>query len=293
MVFLDYGALAVSDRLRTRAINVDSTCNLCRQNAETICHVLFNCMVAQDLLSLANIPSPPSGFGVSLEDNMDLIFKLMEYSTVHPYAKWYHGIFWNIWKNRNAVLYAHKQEAHSLIIQRALEDARTWHEVNKSSTQEGRNMSRLNLMCNKWCPPSIGTVECNVHANWRKELWHHGGGWIARDHLGSVLFHAIDAFTSSPDRLIAELRCIIWSLQSLKDLHLSKVSIASDMIGAIDAITKPVEWPRYRVFTSQIAQLWLSFESCEFELEKSSANSIVRDISSSVTRYGLFQFYMA
>ncbi|KAF3514533.1 hypothetical protein F2Q69_00006223 [Brassica cretica] len=43
---------------------------------------------------------------------------------------------------------------------------------------------------------------------------------MARDHTGNVLFHGRDAFTPSTSRLAAELRGIIWVLQSANDLHL-------------------------------------------------------------------------
>ncbi|CAN6983883.1 unnamed protein product, partial [Brassica oleracea var. botrytis] len=69
-----------------------------------------------------------------------------------------------------------------------------------------------------WCSPSPGVVKCNVHINWRNGVLQSGGAWIARDHTGNVLFHGHDAFTSSPSRLIVELRGIIWVLRSARDI---------------------------------------------------------------------------
>lgn len=69
----------------------------------------------------------------------------------------------------------------------------------------------------KWQRPLAGRIKCNLNANWSL---HSGGVWIARDHSGDVLFHAREAFTCSPNRIIVELRCVIWTLQSLRDLRL-------------------------------------------------------------------------
>lgn len=52
--------------------------------------------------------------------------------------------------------------------------------------------------------------------------------FIVRDHSGNVLHHARDANTFSPNRATAELRCLVWTLQSLKDLGYQDVVIGSD-----------------------------------------------------------------
>ena len=44
------GALAVTERLNSRGLNVDATCKLCNNADETINHVLFQCQPALDIL---------------------------------------------------------------------------------------------------------------------------------------------------------------------------------------------------------------------------------------------------
>ncbi|KAG5398125.1 hypothetical protein IGI04_019939, partial [Brassica rapa subsp. trilocularis] len=76
---------------------------------------------------------------------------------------------------------------------------------------------------------------------------------ITRDHQVDVLHHARDAFTPSPNRLTAELRCIIWSLRSLGDLGFKDVVIGVDNQEAIKEISNASAWPRYRSFLDTIA----------------------------------------
>lgn len=118
-----------------------------------------------------------------------------------------------------------------------------------------------------WSPPVNGVIRCNVHANWRNAVLHYGAAWIARDSNGQVRFHAREAFTCAASRLVAELRCIIWVLNSVRDLHFEHVCIASDHKDTIAAISSPDHWPRFRYLLGEIKQLCGTFTSVSFEEE--------------------------
>lgn len=89
------GALAVSDRLQYRGLNVDNVCKLCQQNSETICHVLFHCSAAQILMEIANITTPVNGFGNSVEQNLSYLLDLAENAGIAEDVRisfpWYYG----------------------------------------------------------------------------------------------------------------------------------------------------------------------------------------------------------
>lgn len=107
-------------------------------------------------------------------------------------------------------------------------------------------VSRDQVGARHWQRPLAECVKCNLNASWRNASLHSGGAWIARNHYGDVLFHARDAFTCSPNTIIAELCCAIWTLQSLRDLRLMYVVIGLDCHAAFQALHKPTERPRYR-----------------------------------------------
>ena len=198
----------------------------------------------------------------------------------------------NVWKNRNSILYAATQESPTFWVSNVEEEAKIWEKVNKKA----QNMKVQDSMLGDrefWCSPSPGVVKCNVHINWRNGVLQSGGAWIARDHTGNVLFHGHDAFTSSPSRLIAELRGIIWVLRSARDLHFESICIASDHEDTIEAIFSPSLWPRYRSLLEQVAALCIPFASASFEAEKIGNNLIARDIAKSVLRDGRLQSYLA
>ncbi|XP_010456591.1 PREDICTED: uncharacterized protein LOC104738050 [Camelina sativa] len=147
----------------------------------------------------------------------------------------------------------------------------------------------------RWCHPCVGYVKCNVNADWRNPDTLSGVSWIARDCRGRVLYHAREAFTESPNRIVAELRCILWAIQSLRDLRVGKVIISSDCQAAIAALNNPRYWPQYRRLLDEISRTArsLSFEFIAFEVVSCHSNTIARDIAYSVVKDGRYNSYLA
>ncbi|KAG2318523.1 hypothetical protein Bca52824_011736 [Brassica carinata] len=201
-------------------------------------------------------------------------------------------LLWNVWRNRNSIWYSETQESPDFWVSNAEEEASLWFEVKEQATLTERQNSNPPDK-ERWCPPMQGTVKCNVHVNWRNKTLQCGGAWMARDHTGNVLFHGCDAFTPSISRLAAELRGIIWVLQSARDLHFHTVSIASDHVETIEAISTPASWPRFRFLLELIAGFCSLFSYVAFEVEGVCANTIARDIAKSVMKDGQFQSYLA
>ncbi|XP_013679317.2 uncharacterized protein LOC106383806 [Brassica napus] len=287
------GALAVSERLNTRGMHVDTVCKLCKQGVESIKHVLFECEIAQEMWSLAGFQQGPSITDNSLIGWLSSYLKLMSVDS-HPVSQrraipW---VLWSIWKNRNKVLYADSQDSLASQVTQAGEEARIWNELNVEQ-QPLESIGGLMGENRRWDPPLIGTVKCNIHSNWRNAKLHSGGAFMIRDHRGDVLHHAREAFTFSPDRLTSELRCLEWALQSMKDLGYQDVVVGSDLHDLINAVMRQVNWPRFRAILSRVSTLCLSFPSVAFESESASSNGIAREIAKSVLRDGRFQSYLA
>ncbi|XP_048599226.1 uncharacterized protein LOC125579281 [Brassica napus] len=124
------------------------------------------------------------------------------------------------------------------------EEVEQWFELNKVQAPGAHTNTRLESE-DKWNPPENGVIKCNIHANWRNALLHSCVAWIARDQMGNVSYHARDAITHAPNRFVAELRSVIWALSSLRDLGISKVTVAVDYHEVVEALKKPQPWPRY------------------------------------------------
>ena len=98
------GALAVKKRLRSRGIQLDTTCSVCSNAAETVCHALFTCLQAQEVWVKSNIRLPTGGFSRnSVFLNLHHLavsnggFRNTELNGTFPW------IIWEIWKAMNVL----------------------------------------------------------------------------------------------------------------------------------------------------------------------------------------------
>lgn len=91
-----------------------------------------------------------------------------------------------------------------------------------------------------------------------------------------------------PNRMVAELRCVIWALRSLRDLHIPKVIIALHYYEVMEAINASQQWPRYIDLLERVRSLKEEFESLVFEFVKVSSKEIARDIAKSVLQAGRY-----
>ncbi|KAG7552930.1 Reverse transcriptase domain [Arabidopsis thaliana x Arabidopsis arenosa] len=289
------GALAVAECLRHHGLNTNPLCQLCRVGDETISHVLFECTLAAQVWNLTSFPSMAQGLSASVVDNIQHILNLMKdeslSSQIRNAIPW---ILWEIWKARNSSLYAGKQSDGHFVLASALEDAGEWLQQHHNSVQELRTeMRRCSGSIPRWIKPAVGVVKCNVHASWVNGNAFCGGAWILRNHNGDVLFHARDAFTPMFNRIAAELKCILWTLQSLHELRFQGCELWSDCSAAILAVQNPNDWPKYRSQLLKITQVIQVMREVKFILSSPKANSLAREIACSVTRDGRLRSYLA
>ncbi|KAF2571178.1 hypothetical protein F2Q70_00003189 [Brassica cretica] len=180
-------------------------------------------------------------------------------------------ILWTIWKNRNSLLYAETQESPSLLVQRTLEEASLWHELNKAESRGGQLQADMG-MPKQWIPLTQGMIKCNFHASWRSDKQLIGVAWITRHHRGDVCMHARDALVPTSDKLAAEMECLLWVLRGLRDLRMEEASFGTESQKLIDAIRNPARW---------------------HDIESRESNKVARKICTSVLRDGRLRSYLA
>ncbi|EOA21661.1 hypothetical protein CARUB_v10002082mg [Capsella rubella] len=166
-------------------------------------------------------------------------------------------LLWEIWKARNDLVFAGRsQDAHVLIV-KAMEDAEEWFEQqNRTVLVSGSRLShRLSPSEKCWSKPPLGKLKCNIHSSWINAEYFCGGAWLLRNHEGDILYHARDAFLPRINRIAAELHCLYWCLMSLHDLHQDSCEIWLDCHAAVDALSAPLAWPKYRSQLDKIFQV--------------------------------------
>ncbi|XP_010474031.1 PREDICTED: uncharacterized protein LOC104753480 [Camelina sativa] len=290
------GALAVSERLASRGVMLDTRCMVCGSTEETICHMMNICPVARQIYALSNIPVPPDGFSEhDVVKNWSFLVSLIqdgEYpEEIRRVLPW---LLWGIWKWRNNFVFQGKQMDIQEMVTKAFMESSEWLAAQESiglctKDWEGKKVS-IEV---RWRRPLLGVVKCNIVASWRNTSTMVGGAWIARDSQGQVLYHARSALQIAETRILANLRCILWSLEALQILHVTRVEVALESATAVSAINKPSEWPRYAVVLRDIHTILATFTYWECHHVVGSANKVAIAIARSVTGDGRWQSYLS
>lgn len=100
-------AILVVDLIAKTGMNIDSRCQTCGEDGESINHVLFSGSLARQIWALSNIPWPDGGFDSNaLFPNISYLLKAsknllipLKIILLFPWIVWY------MWKNRNGLLF--------------------------------------------------------------------------------------------------------------------------------------------------------------------------------------------
>jgi len=182
------GALAVTERLKTKGIQSYDGCWFCDADLETINHMLFLCPYARQVWALSNIPSPQTGFCKSDYENFHYLMSLQsQQKDIAEISKVFPWVLWRLWKNRNQLLFEGSFFPPNELIIKAREDATEWF-----TAQEAREspMRKPNLSHDFRKPPVQGEFKCNIGYSWSKLHRLAGVSWVLRDSLSNVVLHS-------------------------------------------------------------------------------------------------------
>ncbi|KAL1202335.1 hypothetical protein V5N11_027776 [Cardamine amara subsp. amara] len=131
------GALAVAECLCSHGMNVPLICPVCKNDAESISHVLFECSMASQVWRTARVPALNGRLRNSLEDYIEHLFGIIEAGPLcGNYRQAIPWIIWCIWKQRNEKVYAATDNIVDILIAQALEDVEEWRKLNEEDHQE-------------------------------------------------------------------------------------------------------------------------------------------------------------
>ncbi|KAL1194359.1 hypothetical protein V5N11_017828 [Cardamine amara subsp. amara] len=163
------------------------------------------------------------------------------------------------------MLYASGLSIADILTAQALSEAEEWKIINEKE-QEEVNQYRVEMSGGgRWTKPRCGILKCNVNSSWINSTRMCGGSWLLRDHQGKAQFHARDIFLPTENITVAELRCILWAVQSLSDLRITDVELWSQCGAAIKALNNPCDWPKYRSLLNRFQRIRQKFRYCEFK----------------------------
>ncbi|KAG7576033.1 Ribonuclease H domain [Arabidopsis thaliana x Arabidopsis arenosa] len=290
------GAIPVADKLASRGISLDSRCQVCGLEGESINHLLFVCTLARQVWAMMGIPSPVNGFvDHALFHNLHYVLMLAKNPKVQINNRraipW---ILWLLWKNRNNLVFEGMVFLVTDLVNKIKEDAEQWFLAQQIEKVEESRVSQQAVVAKRlWRPPEKPWLKCNIAFSWDKDKLLCGAAWVLRNSLGTVLLHSRRAFSPVSTKLDAEVEAWLWAVESMKSLKIQNVCFAADSNVLISAILRPSAWPSFK-FQTEVVSSALGLLSCwKLCIEDRSANRGASLIANSVTKEDRLQSYVA
>ncbi|KAG2304115.1 hypothetical protein Bca52824_032766 [Brassica carinata] len=203
-------------------------------------------------------------------------------------------ILWFIWKSRNKFLFQGIRRSPEEIRLKAKKEANEWflaQEVEKETpVAEAREVART---VRRWSPPKQGWLMCNVAFDWNKLRKILGVAWVVRNDRSVVVCHSRRAFSDISCLDDARLTRILWAIESMTSMHLSKIVFAGDFRELFLAVKKPFEWPALSHHGQEIKIRLGGLKDFQLRYVTTEENRGATFIAQSVTRQGRFQSYVA
>lgn len=102
-------------------------------------------------------------------------------------------IMWQLWKNRNLLLFVRKFLPANFMVKKAVDEARGWAEVNRLMAHDQTIEDSTNERY--WEPPCVGYVKCNVGVCWSRKSTMSGASWVVRYFFGRTIMHSRRTFS--------------------------------------------------------------------------------------------------
>ncbi|RID65366.1 hypothetical protein BRARA_D00566 [Brassica rapa] len=172
------------------------------------------------------MPHPRNGFcDSSIFANVNYLFKMSKNLGIQERVRrswpW---LLWNLWKNRNHLIFEGISFSCTEIVRKAAADADEWFMAQRIEEEW------------KWRPPRQNWFMCNIAVDWAKYSLLTGGAWVLRDEKGVVLCHSRRTFGQFPSK------------EQAKETDHSKVSrviFAGEFKEIFGAVTRPSAWPSF------------------------------------------------
>ncbi|XP_010418618.1 PREDICTED: uncharacterized protein LOC104704191 [Camelina sativa] len=290
------GAIPVADKMLSRGMKVDSRCQSCGLEGESVNHVLFSCTVARQVWAMFNFPVPCNGF--DSESVFQNIYYLLLVSKNSKYPVEVRTAFpwvvWQLWKNRNLFSFEGRSFCASRTVAKIRDNASQWFHAQSLTVADAIvERSKADLGKKGWYPPVQGWKKCNLGSSWDKETSTGGAAWVLRNEKGETLMHSRRSFASVFSKMDASLLCWLWAIESMKSLNFDKIVFASEDSALMGAVQRPPAWPSFKFQSRSIGNALGSFLQWKLWLEERSSNLVAHLIAKSVTREDRRQSYRA
>lgn len=220
--------------LAARGIDVDTACPICHCDAETILHALRDCRLVRSTWDqLGALDINPSFFSSSLHDWLTFngTSNHASRSAQPPWKVSFLFTIWNLWKQRNEVVFRNKGPNPHLVYSIFQQVTEFYFCAYPSRTPKRQVLREI-----RWERPPRGWVKLNTDGSSLGNPGTAGGGGLVRDDSGHWLtgFSRRIGITSS---FMAELWALRDGLKYCRDQNYEVVVVELDAKAVIDILS--------------------------------------------------------
>ena len=289
-------ALPVAELISERGMKVDMRCQLCGLEGESINHTLFECCVARQVWALSGMPHPRNGFCDScIFANVNYLLKMSKNLGIQERARrswpW---LLWNLWKNRNHLIFEGTSFSCTEIARKAAADANEWFMAHRIEEEWLRlEETPAVVAVEKWRPHRQNWFMCNIAVDWAKYSLLTGGAWVLRDEKGVVLCHSRRTFGQFPSKEQAKETIVLWAVESMRSQKVSRVIFTGEFKEFFGAVNMPSAWPSFCQQGDNVRRAVVGIAEWEALVIDKNFNRGASFIAQSVMNCGFTQSYVS
>ncbi|CAN1814009.1 Putative ribonuclease H protein At1g65750 [Linum perenne] len=177
--------LPLRANLIRRRILVPVECGLCNSNQEDEFHLFLDCTKAKDIWREAGVLAKVEDLNAT-SNFFDWMGKFLG-STDASFQCYGAMILWGLWGERNQLVWRRESRTPHLVVEGAVSILEEWKAARTNGQQSDRRNSDQQVPCERWHPPPMGVIKCNVDAAFQATRRQWGWGMVSRDHMGNLL----------------------------------------------------------------------------------------------------------
>ena len=231
--------IPVCSRLADRHCHPVRTCQRCGHDDETVNHLLFECPLATQTWTLAQLPFHPGEFqSSSIYNNFDcLLNRVHKRNGSEDSIGRIPWVLWFLWKARNEKVFNDKEISPLEVMQSATSEASNWRlaQTIPDVSEESDNMDMPELPVR---PPRRPL--CRFDASWKEDDACFGGGLVIEKEDGITIFGSF-ASNRVLSPVHAEISTLLWAMKSSLLLGHDSMDFEPDCLQVVRLIEEEEE----------------------------------------------------
>ncbi|XP_074347538.1 uncharacterized protein LOC141686399 [Apium graveolens] len=223
--------LPTMSQLQSKHVPVQSTCPVCKSEAETIMHSLVNCPIARQCWFMV-LPGQYWDVNMEFTGWIKMVFELESKSKCAEVVM----VCWTIWRARNDLVWNQKYTRVTRIVAEAKQHLTQWNFAQNRLSWASLQLSVEGDGAVVWVRPVTNTVKVSVDAAVFEDRDAVGFGLIARDSDGMLIAAKSIVHPHLVSPVTAEAMAVKEALSWIDEMQWATVALESDCLVVIQAI---------------------------------------------------------